>query len=145
MRRANEFNCEGTDSYDVARLDAVQQHVAQNSVLVEFAFCKAESEARSINGNVELFQNVRKRAQMIFMAVGENDGRDVVAILFKNFEVWNANVYAIDTLFGKAHARIEDEHLVAGAQQGAIHPKLTDSAQGNDFEDIRQLKPLIGV
>ena len=82
---------------------------------------------------------------MIFMAVCENDGRDVVAILFKNLEVRNANVYTIDTLFGKAHARIQHEHLVAGAQQGAIHAKLTDTAEGNDFEDVRHLKPLIGV
>src|SRR5438445_7808936 len=145
MRGANEFDRERSDSDDVARLDAVQQHIAQNSVLVELAFRETEREVRSINGNVELFQDVRQRAQMIFVSVREDDGSYVVAILFKNFEVWNANVDTIDALFGKTHAGIENEHLVAGAQQGAIHAKLTDTAEGNDFEDVRHLKPLIGV
>ena len=70
---------------------------------------------------------------MILVAVRENNRGDVVSIFFEGAEVRNRNVDAIDALFGKAHARIDDDHLVAKAQQRAIHPKLADAAEGNYF------------
>ncbi len=106
-------------------------------MFVEFAFRQSQGEMRSVNRDVEFFQNVGQRTQMIFMAVRENDRRDLVAILFEDFEVGNADIDAIDALFGKAHARIKDEHLVAKAQQSAVHPELADAAEGNNFEDVR--------
>ena len=76
-------------------------------------------------------------AEVILMAVREYDGHNVLLILFEDFEIGNANVYAVDALFGKAHARVEDEHLVAVAQQSAVHSELADTAEGNNFEDAR--------
>src|SRR5207253_8145032 len=109
----------------------------------KFVFSQREREVRSVNRNVELFQNVRQRPQMIFVPVSENDRRDLVAILFEDFKIGNANVDAVDAFFGKAHARIDDDHLVAKAQQRAIHPKLADAAEGNDFEDVTQMDSLL--
>ena len=70
---------------------------------------------------------------MIFVTVRENDRGDVVAILFEEVEVGNADIDAVGSLFGKAHAGVEDEHLVAVAHSHAIHPKLADTAEGNNF------------
>ena len=67
------------------------------------------------------------------MAVREDDRGDLFAILFEDLEIRNANVDPIDALFGKAHAGIDDDHLVAKTQQRAIHPKLADTAEGDDF------------
>jgi len=111
----------------------MQQDVAQDSMLIKLAFRQRQREMRSVDRNIELFQNVRQRAQMIFMTVREHDRRDLFAVLFKDFEIGNANINAIDALFGKAHARIDDNHLVAKAQERAIHPKLANAAEGNYF------------
>jgi len=59
--------------------------------------------------------------------------------LLENFEIRNANVDAIDALFRKAHARVDDEHLVAKAHERAVHPELADAAEGNNFEDVSHL------
>ena len=67
------------------------------------------------------------------MTVRKDDRGDLVAILFEHLEIRNANIDAIDALFRKAHTRIDNDHLVAKAQQRAIHPKLADTAEGDDF------------
>jgi len=66
----------------------------------------------------------------------QEEGGDVVAKLFEDFKIGNADVDAIDALFGKAHAGIENEHLVAIAHQRAVHPELADAAEGNNFKDV---------
>src|SRR6266568_4478407 len=137
MRRANEFNNEWTDSHHVARLNPMQQHVSQDAMLIKLALRQSQREVRRVDRHIESLQNVRQRAQMIFMTVREYHRRNLFAVLFENFEVRNANIDAIDALFRKAHARVDDNHLVAKAQQRAIHPKLANAAEGNDFEDLR--------
>jgi lysozyme len=143
MRRTNEFDRERTDGDYITRLDAMQHDIAENAVLIELAFRQAEREARSINRNIELLQDVRQRTEMIFVSVGENDRSNLVAILFEDLKVRNANVDAIDALFGKPHAGVDNDHLVAITQQRAIHPKLADAAEGDDFQDIRHLSLLL--
>ena len=123
----------GTDGDYVARLDAMQHHIAEDAVLIKLAFRQAQREARSVNRNIEFFQDVRQRAEMIFVPVREDDRGDLFAILFEDLEIRNADIDAIDALFGKAHAGIDDDHLVAKTQQRAIHPKLADTAEGDDF------------
>src|SRR6266496_6175787 len=139
MRRANELDRENADSDHVSRLDAMQQHVSQKVMLIKFAFRQTQREMRRVNRNVELFQDVRQRAQMIFMTVRENNGGDLVPILFEYIEIRNGNIDAIGALFGKAHAGIYDDHFVAKAQQRAIRSKLADAAERNNFEDVRHL------
>ncbi len=115
----------------------MQHHIAEHVVLVELVFRQPERKARRVNRHIEFFQDVRQRAQMIFVAVGEDDRSDLVAKLFEDFEIGNTDIDAIDALFGKAHAGIDNDHLVAKAEQRAVHPKLADAAEGNYFEDVR--------
>ncbi len=136
MRRADEFDSERTKGDHIARLDSVQQHVAKYSMLVQLAFRQAEGEVRCVNRNVDLLQHIRQRTEMIFVAMRENNGQDFVPVLFENFKIRNTNIDAIDALFGKTHARVQHEHLVAEAQQSTVHPELADTAEGNNFEDV---------
>jgi hypothetical protein len=66
----------------------------------------------------------------------ENDRGDVLLKFFEDFEIRNANIDAIDALFGKPHARVENEHLIAKPQQSTVHPELADTAEGNYFKDV---------
>src|SRR6476660_3892434 len=136
MRGANEFDRERSNRHDIARLDAMQHYVTEKSVLIQLALCQAQREVRRINRHVDLLQDVRQRADMIFMSMRENNRRDVLLVLFEDFEIRNADIDAVDALFGKAHARVEHQHLVAAAQQSTVHPELADSAEGNDFDDL---------
>jgi len=87
----------------------------------------------TVNRNVEFLQDIRKRAEVVFVPVSEDNGGDVLAILFKEIEVRNTNVDAIGRLFRKPHAGVEDNHLVLVTHRHAIHSKLAYSTERNDL------------
>ena len=89
MRNAYELDLKGAKIDNVARLDAMQQYVAEQVVFFEFAFSQTGREMRTVNRDVESLQNVRQRAQMIFVPVCEDDRGDIVAILVEKVEVWD--------------------------------------------------------
>src|SRR6266516_93817 len=98
MRGANEFDSEGAERNNVARLYPVQQHIVQEVVFIQLALGQSQREVRCVNWNIDLFQQVGQRAQMIFMTVGENYCRDIFAVLLENIEIGYAHVTAIDAL-----------------------------------------------
>src|SRR6185437_5777822 len=135
MGNADEFDLENADVYNVARLDAMQQHIAEQIVFFEFAFRETGSEMRTVNRDVETFEEVRQRAEMIFVTVREDDGGDRVAIFVEKIEIRDRNVDAVSRFLGKAHPGVENQHLVAVAHSHAIHSKLADTAEWYDLED----------
>ena len=139
MRDTNELNREGTKVDDVARLDSMQQDIIQKVMLLKFAFCQTSGEVRTINWHVELLKQVRECAQMIFMTMRQYDRGDIVLVLVKKRKVWNGNVHAVGGFFRETHSGVENEHLVAITHSHTIHPKLADTAEGNDFEDVGHL------
>jgi hypothetical protein len=88
---------------------------------------------RTINRYVELLQNVWEGSEMVFVPVSEDDGGDVLAILFEEIEVRNTNVNAIGRLFRKPHAGVEDNHFILVTHRHAIHSKLAYSTERNDL------------
>ena len=102
-------------------------------MLFEFAFSKTSSEVGTVNRNVELLKDIRKRAEMILVSVSEDDGGYVLPIRFEKLEVRNRNINAVSRLFMKAHYGVEDNHLVAISKSHAIHSKLTNTAEWNDL------------
>src|SRR6185295_12613127 len=101
MRNADELDAERSDVDDVAGLDAMKQDVAKQVVFFEFAFRQPGGEMRAIDRDVELFEQVRQRAEMIFVTVREHDGRDVVFVFVEKVEVRDGNVDAVSRLLGK--------------------------------------------
>src|SRR5689334_6689092 len=135
MRNADEFNLEDADVYDVARFDAMQQDVAEQIVFFEFTFGETRGEVRTVNRNVETFEEVRQRTEMIFVTVREDDGGDSVAIFVEKIEIRDRNVDAVSRFLGKAHPGVENQHLVAVPHSHAIHSKLADTTEWDDLED----------
>src|ERR1041385_1154891 len=135
MRDADEFDLEDADIDDVTRLDAGQQHVAEQLMFFEFAFSEAVGEVGAVNGNVETFEDVRQCTEMIFVTVREDDGGDIVAILVEEVKIRYRDVYAVSRFFGKAHPGVENQHLVAVPHCHTIHSKLADTAEWYDLED----------
>src|ERR1051325_1396129 len=127
----------------------MQQHVAEQLVLFEFALGQAGGEVGTVNRNVEFFEQVRQRAEVIFVTVREDYGGDIVAVLVQKIEVWDRNIDAICRLLGKAHPGVENQHLVAVPHRHAIHSKLADTAEWDDLEDashkVQQYSTQFGV
>jgi hypothetical protein len=133
MRYTDKFDSEYPDIDDIARPDAMNQGVTCQIMFFKFAFGEPGSEMRTVNRDVEAFEYVRQSAEMILMPVRKNYGSDVIAKLFEETKIWNANIYAISSLFGKSHSGVEDQHFIAVTYGHAVHPKLADAAEGDDL------------
>src|SRR5688572_12906105 len=72
---------------------------------------------------------------MIFVAVSQYDGRDVVSILFEKIEIGNTDVHTVGSLFRETHARIKNQHLVAIAHGHAVHTKFANSPERDNFQN----------
>jgi hypothetical protein len=99
----------------------------------QLALGQAGREVGTVNGNVELLQDIGQRAEVVFMPVGEYHGDNVFAILFEKIEVRNANVNSISGLFRKPHAGVQDDHVIPITHGHAIHSKLADAAERNNL------------
>jgi hypothetical protein len=135
MGNANEFDAEGAHLDHVARLYAMEQCITEQIMLFKFALSQPSSKMGTIDGNVKLLKDIGQGAQMVFVTVGENYRADVVSILFEKVEIRDANIYTVGRLFGKSHTGVKDQHLILVTHSHAIHPKLTDTAEGNNLQD----------
>src|SRR6266566_2352472 len=133
MRHPYEFNGKRAQLDDVARHYSVEQGILRQVVLFKLALCQTGSKVRTVNGDVEFFQQVRQRAQLVFVPVREDDRDDALAVLFKELKVGDGNIDAESALLGKTHTRVEDDHLVPVAHGHAIHPELADTAERYDL------------
>ena len=133
MRGAYELDRERAYVHDLARLDAVNQHVVEQVVLFELAVGEPRREVRGVNWHIKFFEDVGERAQVILVPVREHDGRNVVPVLFEELEVRDRDVYAVDALLWKTHTGVDDDHLVFVAHGHTIHPELADSAERDDL------------
>ena len=135
VRDADELDLEDADIHNVARLDAMQQHIAEQLVFFEFAFSESGGEVRTVNRDIELLEQVGQRTEMIFVTVREDNGGDVLAILVEKTKVRDRDVDAVRRLFRKAHPGVENQHLVAVPHRHTIHSKLADTAEWDDLKD----------
>src|SRR6266536_2362327 len=105
-------------------------------MLLELAFGEPGGEVRTVDRKVESLEDIWQRAQMIFVPVGEDYRGDVVAVLFEEVEVGNVNIDAVGRLFRQTHAGIKDDHVIPVTHRHAIHPKLADTAERDDLQNI---------
>src|SRR5882672_4366887 len=134
MGNTNELYSENTYLDHIARFHAMQQNVAKQVMFFQLALSQSGGKVGTVNWNVEFLQNVGQRPEVVLMPVREYYSGYVVAILFEEFEVRNADVYSVRSLFGKAHAGIKDQHFILVTHSHAIHSKLADAAERNNLQ-----------
>ena len=89
-----------------------QLGVVEQAVLFELAFDVGEGELGAVDGDVELGEDPGQAADVVFVAVGEDDGADVVAVLDEIADVGNDDVDAEQLFFGEHQAGVDDDDVV---------------------------------
>src|SRR5712692_226550 len=90
-----------------------------------------QREARSVNRYVQIAQNVRQRADVVFVAVSQDDGAHVRAVLLQIGGVGNDEVDAEELGFREHHARVDDDDVVAETQGQHVHSEFAETAERN--------------
>src|SRR5690606_8853074 len=90
----DELHGERAQPDDIARLHLVKPHVPGQAVLLQLRFDQAQGEPGTVDGHVQLSQDVGKSSDVVLVAVAEQDGFDAVAPLFKIGDVGDDQVDA---------------------------------------------------
>src|SRR5229473_3261594 len=139
VRHGNKFNLERANLHQPAGNHFAQRRGFQQSRFIQAFFHQRQRESGSIHGNIEVAQNVRQCADVIFMAVRQHDRAYLRAILL---QIRNVRYYQIDAQqfrFWKHHARVDDEDVVGEPQRHHIHAEFAETAERNCCEGLRGL------
>jgi hypothetical protein len=114
----------------------VDEHIVHQVVFFQLSFGEADRKVRSVDGDVEFFEDVRQRAEVVFVPVRQNNGGQVLPVFFQKVEIGNRNVNPVHALFWKPHAGVNDDHVVCVPHGHTIHPELADAAERDDLQYI---------
>ncbi len=138
VRDAHRLDSERTDSILAASVRFTQIELARRELMFqETPLGDLERVRRSPNRQLELGEQVGKRAQMVFVAVGQKDSVQALTLREKPAEVRMPNVDA-HVVVGEGSAAIDDHDAAGLLEREAVHADLPQP-RGGRFESDRAL------
>ena len=118
--------------------DDVQVGPVGDPVLLELALQQLEREGRAVDRQmVELAEQVRQRADVVLVAVGEHDRFDAVDVLAHVVEVRQHQVDAGHVPRGERQADVDDEDASVDLDAGHVATDLPDTSEEDDATEVR--------
>ena len=111
-----------------------QVGVVEQSVLVELVFDVGERELGAPDGHVQFGEKPGQGADVILVAVGEDDAAHALAIFDEIRNVGDDDVDAEQFGFGEHEAGVDDNDVVSPAHGHAVHAELAKAAQRDDLQ-----------
>src|SRR3954466_2945952 len=113
VRDADRINGEWSDGEALSGFNLDQFGIVEQAVFFQLVLDVGERKLSAIDRDVEVGENGRQRADVVFVAVRENDAANVVAVLEQVADVGNDDVDAEQFSLGKHEASVDDNDVVA--------------------------------
>ena len=133
---AHELDGETAETQLVARHDGMEV-LRRDAAFLQAPLEYAERQRRAVNGHVDLCQDIRQGADVIFVAVREHDALDAVTVLQEIGDVRDDEVDAEHVLRREHQSCVDDEDVVAEAKNRHVLADFPESAQGDDLQLFR--------
>ena len=118
----------------LARLDRMQILLgAVHAGFFEAAANECQRDRAAINRDWEFAQQVRKRADMILVRMGQNDRIDGNALFAELGKIGNVDAVAEEALLGKHHAAIDDQTVPCAFEHHQVEADLPQTAKGKQL------------
>src|SRR3954469_10726622 len=117
-----------------AGLNLVHLSVIEQAVFFQLAFDERERELSAIDGDVEFGEDPGQSADVVFVAVRQDDAADFVAVLEQISDIGDNDVHAQQFGFGEHEAGVDDDDVVTPANGHAVHSELAQTTQGNNVK-----------
>ena len=134
VRNVDKFDCKRTELDPFARLHHVQGGIFEHLVLFQTAFYQCQREFGSVNRNVQLRQQKRHAANVVFVAVRQDQPADQGGMLFQIGEIGSDDVYPEQLGIREHHARVDHDDVVAIAERHRIHAEFAETTKRDNFE-----------
>ena len=130
----NERDLEDAKRDRFSRFDLHQPRLVSRRGLQHLPLDHPQSKFGAVHGNVEFGQHERQRADMVLMAMGDQDAADFFSILFKIGDIGNDKVDAQHLLIGKHQAGIDHHNVIFVFYGVHILADFPQPAQGNKLQ-----------
>ncbi len=121
-----------------AELDDVELDLAGDPFLLQLVGDQAGGEGRGVERHAEIGGHIGNRADMILMAVGEDDAEQVLAALLDELEVGQDQFDARIARIGEGHAKIDHQPFAVAAIEIDVHADLAGAAEGEEEKFFRR-------
>ena len=117
-----------------AELDRVQRDLPEQPLLLELARDQPGGERRRVERHAEIGGEIGDRADMVLMAVGEDDAEQVGAILLDEGEVGQDQLDPRIIGIGEGQAEIDHHPFALAAVEIDVHADLARAAEREEQE-----------
>ena len=100
-------------------------------MLRELVFHESHGESGAIHGNIQVGKDERQRADMVFVAVREDDGFDFAAVFEKVGDIRDDDVDTEEFLIWEHDAGIDHNDGPVAAERHHVHAEQTQRAVKN--------------
>ena len=127
-----ELHAEDAEGKGLARFDGVQLRGGEDAVVAELHLDEAMRQLGRVYGHVELRKDEWHGARVVLVAVGDEDGADLVLVLAQVGDVGDDEVHAGHVLFGEHNPGVDDDDVVAVLKGHHVLADFAEAAQGDD-------------
>ena len=100
------------------------------SVLRKLQAEYAQSQPRAVNGDFYLLQQIRHRADMVLVSVGENKSAELILVAEQIGEIGYYEVNTGHIVLGEGNAAVYCDNIVAVLEERHIHADPVNTANG---------------
>src|SRR5205807_8266285 len=134
VRYLNGIDGEWSQGKAASGPNLAQVGTVEQLMLFQLVFDQGQRKFRAENRHVQLRKDPGQSADMVFMAVSQDNAADLVAVVEQVGDVGNDDVHAQQFRFGKHQAGVHDHDVVAPANGHAVHSELAQPAQRHYME-----------
>ena len=118
----------------LVRSDLHHFRAAHQPVFFQLVGDEPDGKARGINGQIDLFEQVGQAADVVFMAVRDNNALDAVLILDNIGEIRNDKVHPEHVAVREHDAAVHEDHIALTLVQSDVLANLAQTAQRHDLD-----------
>ena len=110
----------------------VENGAGGQTMLLQLVFDQSDGELGRIDGHIELFEQIRQTADMIFMTVGDKQAFDTVFVFQHIGEIRNDQINAEHLGIREHQTAVHKDHIPLTFVQGNVFADLAKTAQRTD-------------
>ncbi len=137
VRDFQELDAERTEAQFLAGRDLIQRGLSLKTVLPQLGVDQPNGKSRSVNGNVDLFEQIRQRSYVILVTVGDDNTEHTIPVLNHIGEIRQDEIDTQHVIVREHQPRIDHKNGIAILED---HHILSDGPQPPQRDDLKRLR-----
>jgi hypothetical protein len=133
------------DAGIIVRLDEPEIGTVEQLTLLESGLEQALGQARAVDRDPQLIEEIGNRADVILVAMGDEDRTDVVGMLSQVTDIRQEHIDPEHVFFREPDPRIDDDDIVAIFEDDHVLADLAKAAKEHDFQSVCRQRTLDSI